>query len=81
MDVDSDYYTKLMNFIMRNQPNSAHKAEDDMGFKKLAISSMWRCGDNGWIAFENYCEKGWTLSDDGKSDRCNAPAPSVPKPV
>ncbi|KAK2599553.1 hypothetical protein N8I77_011296 [Diaporthe amygdali] len=43
IDQDSDYYTKLMNFIMRNQPNSAHKVDDDEGFKKLAINSLWRC--------------------------------------
>lgn len=83
IDLDSDYYTKWMIFIMRNQPNSKGKAQDDSGFLKLATSSLWRCGDNGWIIFELYCSKGVILNsqkqdDTVVTDSCIDPLDKVP---
>lgn len=75
LDLDVIYYFGLMNLTIRNQPNSVGKAHDDKGVKDIAISSMWRCGDNGWIAFEQYCEGGVTTS--GDADNCVRATPSV----
>lgn len=79
IDLDPSYYSGLMNFTMRHQPNSAGKAHDDQGFWRLATSSLWRCGDNGWIAFETFCQNGVILVDGQKAaEICRDPSPNVP---
>jgi hypothetical protein len=78
LDKDASYYFGLMNFIMRSQPNLvAGKAVDDEEIKRLAISSAWRCGDRGRIAFVWYCQGGVTINPSGEP-ACNNPILNVP---
>lgn len=79
LDLDDSYYFGLMNLTIKNQPNSVGKAPNDQKVREIAGSSMWRCGDNGWIAWENYCQGGVIPSDDqGKPDTCKLPSSNVP---
>lgn len=80
LDLDPYYYSRLVNLTIRNQPNSKGKAHNDQDVSNIAHSSLWRCGDNGWIVFETYCTGGVTLSGDGKtSDSCVGPVGYVPQ--
>lgn len=79
LDLDDSYYFGLINLTIKNQPNSQGKAPNDQAVREVAGSSMWRCGDNGWIAFENYCQGGVIPSDDqGRPDHCIRPTGNVP---
>lgn len=79
LDLDPNYYSGLMNLTIRNQPNSRGKAQTDEDVINIARSSLWRCGDNGWIVFETYCTRGVTHSSDEKMpDYCVDPVDIVP---
>lgn len=79
LDLDPDYYFGLVNLTIRNQPNSKGKAHDDQDVGNIARSSLWRCGDHGWVVFEAYCTGAVTRSSDDKtSDSCVGPVDNVP---
>lgn len=74
LDNDPIYYFEQMKFAMQNQANLVPgKKFDDEKIKRLGISSMWRCGENGWIVFLQYCQEGVTADN-----VCLRPTPNVP---
>lgn len=80
LEFDRDYYFGLINLTLRNQPNSKGTAHSNQDIIDIAGSSLWRCGDNGWIVYESYCEKGVTRSSgEKKTDTCVSPVPNVPQ--
>lgn len=79
LDLDQSYYSGLFDLTLKNQPNSAKKVHGDQDVSDIAGSSLWRCGANGWISWENYCQGGVIPSDDqGKPDTCIHPTPNMP---
>lgn len=81
LELDPNHFFRLMNMTIRNQPNSRGKAHSDQDVANIASSSVWKCGDHGWIVFENYCQEGvaHAISSDGETvDSCLGPLDNVP---